>query len=143
MKKENKSKKARKPSKSQSTKLKKTSVFEDISLFNAYIAGLMFVDNWRARHVLLKKGLRLELFHDRENPYDENAVALFMRNGFRVGWVPKDMNKPIVEMLDSGVNLYAIVLKGYEKETDSRVKIAIMLHHDPEENTAKKKVEEK
>ena len=57
-------------------------------------------------------GERLELRRDRDNPHDENAIAVHPEGGGeQVGWVPRELAAELAPELDEGRPWTAVVLR--------------------------------
>lgn len=76
----------------------------------------------------LRKGRRLRLVREPDNPHDAWAIALHTRRGEHLGYIPRTSNRPIARMIDQGMQIVAMILK---VETDAepwnRVSILIGL----------------
>ena len=46
------------------------------------------------------KSFTVDLIPEPENPYDPNAIAVVLKNGNNIGYVSKDFNEEIKEILD-------------------------------------------
>ncbi len=69
-----------------------------------YYSGLFLVDAG-----IIREGQRLILKREPQNPYDEKAIEVFTERGEKVGYIPRDRNEVISNMMDQGIGVYAIV----------------------------------
>lgn len=98
-------------------------------LLETKIAGTSFIED---RSVFDSLQLGDIVFLDREpsNPYDPMAIVIIDPNGKKLGYIPKDDNTVIGNMLDAGKSIYALILDivDHEKYLD----IAIEVYMDDE-----------
>jgi hypothetical protein len=66
----------------------------------AYYEGAIAFNN-------LKTGTKLKLKPEKDNRYDENAVAIYYKKQ-KLGFVPANNNKPIATILNAGYNIFEI-----------------------------------
>lgn len=81
---------------------------EDIYLITLHVAGLYYADNIDDIFHHIKKGTHLELFRERTNEYDKFAI-LVKYNGEKIGYVPRDDNVILANLMDAGKELYGVV----------------------------------
>jgi hypothetical protein len=87
---------------------------EKIHLKSVYIAGFSYYDGAEVFENL-KVGTKIKLKHDKDNHYDENAVALYFKD-CKLGYVPKDSNFEIAKVLMSGHKIFT----GIVQQVDER-----------------------
>jgi hypothetical protein len=83
-------------------------------LYEGYIANYQYHKGQQLEH-LFEPGTPFELKHEPENPFDEDAVAVFYQNN-KIGFVPQSSNVPIAQKLKQGRPV--------------RAKVARMLPHE-------------
>ena len=67
----------------------------------------------------LAVGERLRLIAEPENPYDQNAVAVW-RGDVKLGYVPRAANAPLARLLAEGATLEAEVCRFFGAAADDR-----------------------
>ena len=82
---------------------------EDVYLTTVYVAGLFYIGNIDEIFPKIKKGDRLELFLEKNNPNDCNAI-LVKYCGEKIGYVPRSDNVILANLMDVGKLLYGVVL---------------------------------
>lgn len=91
-------------------------------LNRCHVAGLQYHPGIALR---LRSGDALKMVREPENPYDANAVALYVR-GIKLGYVPKKENMTLALLLDQNAPLYAKVDRfDVEARSWERVKIVV------------------
>lgn len=78
---------------------------KDIYLESLYIAGIKYVDISEAYNKLMKDSM-LYLTREPNNPYDSNAILISTVEGYVIGYVPKDSNLILKNLMDKGKYLY-------------------------------------
>lgn len=68
------------------------------------VAGLRYWDAVEV-HDSIKVGARVTLVPEFDNPYDPNAVALYL-DGKKIGFVPRGMNEGIAQLLYFGHDIF-------------------------------------
>ncbi len=81
---------------------------EDIFLIKVNVAGLMFADNIDEIFSKLKEGDRLDLFREKQNPYDNQAILVKFSNE-KIGYVPRKYNAVLANLMDGGKEVYAVI----------------------------------
>ena len=99
---------------------------EDIFLLGIEIAGPTYNANIRQLFDALNVGDRVRLVREPDNPYDEYAIRvdviededkkasaaegkLTVDGGIKLGYIPREHNKPFARLMDAGKYLYGIV----------------------------------
>jgi len=84
----------------------------NIDLCDVYIAGLQHTRAFDiCLHELLSVGEELVFVREPENIYDKRAIAVYARQGFRIGYLPKWSNYIPAKLLDDGVKLRGSIAK--------------------------------
>lgn len=91
------------------------SFLEDIYLITLDVAGLCYIDNIDELFPQLEKGSHLELFRDKNNEFDKNAI-LVKFNGETIGYVPKKDNVILANLMDGGKKLYGMIENASKEE---------------------------
>ena len=73
-----------------------------------FVAGAGYYDCKNDISLLLPR-TPLFLRRQPDNPYDPNAVEIFLRNGAKVGYVPRTNSQEISQILNGGTDLWAQV----------------------------------
>ncbi len=74
-----------------------------IMLADASIAGFQYYDGdtvWRR----LKKGHTLQLVREPKNPYDYDAIEVYLGRD-KLGYIPRRLNNAVAQLMDSGMKL--------------------------------------
>ena len=74
------------------------------------VAGIRFAERWQDIMLELEEGSRLSLSREKDNCYDDNAVAVLTEKGERIGYLPRSKNDGIAFLLDNGRNLAARIV---------------------------------
>ena len=80
-----------------------------ILLLKTYIAGMFFEKNVGKFLEPLEKDSRLTLLREPENKYDKFAIRVQDAQGNRLGYVPRQNNMVIANLMDAGKVVYATV----------------------------------
>ena len=78
---------------------------KDVYLINLSIAGTMYIDMSEVCNKLLE-GDMLYLKRELNNAYDSNAIEVITTEGYVIGYVPKENNLIIKNLMDKGKYLY-------------------------------------
>ena len=81
---------------------------EDIYLITLHVAGLFYIEDIDLIFPNLKKGDRLELFRENDNRFDRFAI-LVTYNSKKIGYVPRDDNKILANLMDGGKEIYGVI----------------------------------
>ncbi len=72
------------------------------------IAGMYYYDGYDEEiYGELSIGDELELRREPENPYDENAIEVYTRDGYKLGYVPKISNPIPASIADQDIAIGA------------------------------------
>ncbi len=74
----------------------------------------------------IHKGERLTLTREPDNEYDEYAIAVSNAQGAKLGYVPKNHNRVIAELMDQQCDIYAVVFSVLSTEWDP-VRMTILM----------------
>lgn len=81
---------------------------KDISLMITNVAG-MYYRNMDVIEGTLQENDIVLLKRESDNPYDKNAIQIATEKGYVIGYVPKQDNLILKQLLDSGKYLYGII----------------------------------
>ena len=81
---------------------------KDIYLINIDIAGTKYIDMSEIYNNLLEDDM-LYLKREPNNAYDSNAIEIITIKGYAIGYVPKENNFILKNLMDKGKYLYGIV----------------------------------
>ena len=81
---------------------------KDIYLININIAGTNYIDMSEIYNNLLEDDM-LYLKREPNNAYDSNAIEIITIKGYAIGYVPKENNFILKNLMDKGKYLYGIV----------------------------------
>jgi hypothetical protein len=83
------------------------------------IAGYSYYDGMREEVLTgLIAGEELELRREPDNPYDENAIEVYTRDGFKLGYVPQIDNPIPAALADQEVAIGAEVYRIVSRDED-------------------------
>lgn len=81
---------------------------KDVSLMNINVAG-MYYRNMDIIDGIIGENDIVILKRENDNPYDKNAIQVATENGYVIGYVPKQSNHTLKQLLDKGKYLYGII----------------------------------
>ena len=91
-----------------------------------YIAGYIFYQGQDIESYIKESDI-LHLKREPENIHDNNAIAIY-RNEVKLGYIPRNHNEILANILDNEIKLYARVKYKYiENPTWERLKIEILI----------------
>jgi hypothetical protein len=94
-------------------------------LYEGYIANYQYHKGQQLEH-LFEPGTAFDLKHEPENPFDEDAVAVFYQDK-KIGFVPQTSNVPIAQKLRQGRRLKARVARlAPQEEPWARVQVQVL-----------------
>jgi len=101
---------------------------QQVKLFETYIAGFYYYEGEKVVK-RLRKNEPLVLKREPENPYDENAIEVYTKDGVKLGYIPRSLNPVPAALMDEKKRLTAEVMEVNLPPTPSweRVKIAVYL----------------
>ena len=74
-------------------------------ILSVEMTGMCYIDHVEENLVGLRPGDYLELSRERDNGHDRNTVAV-LRDGLKVGYIPRVDNKVIANMMDQDIELF-------------------------------------
>ncbi len=80
-----------------------------VRLIVTTINGLVYYDGTRRRIAGLRPGERLVLRREPTNPYDERAIEVWTRQGYKLGYLPRRINAVPAALADQQWELSAEV----------------------------------
>ncbi|MDO5823378.1 HIRAN domain-containing protein [Methanobrevibacter sp.] len=81
---------------------------EDIYLITVDVAGLHYIENIDEIIPKIKEKSNLELVREKNNKFDANAI-LVLFNGEKIGYVPREHNLILANLMDAGKEIYGVV----------------------------------
>ena len=95
-----------------------------VTFYSSYVRGTRYGDYRRIRK-LLKKGMKVELRSEPNNPYDRYAISIWWKN-FKLGYIPAVENVALAGLMDAGIDLEARIVE-LTKETYREIKISVSI----------------
>ena len=92
------------------------------------VAGTSHVDGIKKLTERLESGSPLRLERDARNKYDSNAVAVLTDGGDRIGFIPKEQNRRLAELMDMGVVFSAGISEIRDKGNYREISIHVIEH---------------
>ncbi len=100
---------------------------EGVALLSCNIHGSHYTDCIKLVHAnKIKRGQELYLKRDKRNRYDANAIKVFNQKGQRLGYVPKNHNTIVANLMDQYCDIKVIVTK-IDKEAWEPITIRLEL----------------
>lgn len=81
---------------------------KEIPLFDFFVAGFKYYDGYKALFTL-RAGDEVILKREPENEHDDQAVAVFSKDGYKLGYVPMESNIVPVNIMDNDIPVVARV----------------------------------
>lgn len=78
------------------------------TFYDGHVTGLKHYQ-YEMHRSRIYPGVKLVVKPQPDNPYDSNAVGLYLTENFQIGWIPKGLNGPAAKALRDGKQLAAIV----------------------------------
>lgn len=91
---------------------------QEIVLLKTRLAGWNHVRGFEKLLSKMKEGERVILKREPKNEYDKYAIRVQRNDGRKLGYIPRQDNKVIANLMDAGKNIYAIyteMLDPYEE----------------------------
>lgn len=83
-----------------------------IVLLETYVAGFQYHEGMQRKVAkTLKPGVPLKLVQEPQNPYDENAIAVYTLQGHHLGYIPRTRNEIPTRIANQGIPLEAKVVQ--------------------------------
>lgn len=82
---------------------------QTVRLLGTGINGMAYYDADEALVASLDTGQALSLRREPGNPFDDRAIEVFMPDGTKLGYIPRDDNPVLAALADAGVPLSARV----------------------------------
>ena len=95
---------------------------EDIFLLRTDVAGTTHTAGIEELAPFLAPGERLELVRVPGNPSDPNAIKIFIRDGVKLGYVPRRDNPILARLMDAGKLLNDHLYEGRYSPTNAQGK---------------------
>jgi hypothetical protein len=105
--------------------------------FHSKIKGSTMVPGRQDQLKALHKGQRLHYVHEKDNPYDSNAIKLFAdeAKAIELGYIGKDLAPKILEYISRGkiVSIYVSEVTGGDNGRSSGCNLEIFVEDVPKE----------
>ncbi len=99
-----------------------------VVLLETTVAGFQYHDGMRPKIArTLKSGTPLKLEREPQNPYDENAIAIYTLTGHHVGYIPRSLNEVPARIADQKIPLEAEVME-FHPERDPWERLVIRIY---------------
>lgn len=105
-------------------------------IYNIRVAGVTANNRQELlKNLPYRKNMKFKLVREKDNQYDEFAIAVYTNDNQQVGYVPKTCNKLICEKLDNGIIFDVIghVDGGYAKGVNFGITLACKALNDDED----------
>lgn len=96
---------------------------KEVPLFDFFVAGYKYYDGYKALLTLIA-GDEVILRREPDNEYDDQAVAVFTLDGYKLGYVPMESNIVPVNIMGNEIPIVARV-KEIDKLADDWEKVFI------------------
>lgn len=96
---------------------------KEIWLFDFYVAGYKYYEGYKALFTL-KPGDEVILKREPENKHDDQAIEVYSKDGYKLGYVPMESNIVPVNIMDNNIPVIAKV-KEIDKYADDWEKIFV------------------
>jgi len=96
-------------------------------MYEGYISGYQYHKGSQMEH-LFGPGTIFSLKHEPENPFDDDAVALYYDDA-RIGFIPPDNNVEIARQMQRGVHLKARLAR-FEPQSDPWERVVVEVVKD-------------
>lgn len=100
----------------------------EILLLECYVAGTNFRPDIAEIEPSLTVGAQFSLRREPRNEHDENAVAIYEKNGYHLGYIPKIKNEVLAHLLDAGKRLSAKLAAKEWNGSWLKLDVEIFLH---------------
>jgi len=96
-----------------------------VPLLDTYVAGICFRGDPAEITAGLKQWDLLILKREPNNPYDRRAVKVLNQDGMHIGYIPRNRNEAIANLMDAGKHLYCEItgIGGFENDPQIAVRI--------------------
>ena len=82
---------------------------KDIYLFSTHIAGTSHVPNILELEPHIIENLEVHFFREPNNPFDKKAIVIRDNDNNKIGYVPRDRNDIISNLMDAGKIIFGKV----------------------------------
>ena len=97
-------------------------------LADIFVAGFQYHEGMRREVAQThREGDTVLLVREPDNPYDDQAIAVRTYGGFRIGYVPRDLNPVPAVLADQGVALSAEILS-VNRDSPTSERVAIRMY---------------
>jgi hypothetical protein len=100
---------------------------QEVFLLNCHIAGTSHAEAAKERANDIQPGLPLTLRREPANEHDEQAIAVLLPSGERIGYIPQKHNPVISRLMDAGKLIFAKVTEAELKGNWLHARIDIFL----------------
>ncbi|MBR3086928.1 MAG: HIRAN domain-containing protein [Kiritimatiellae bacterium] len=100
---------------------------KDIFLLNCHISGTSHTEAAKERASDIQPGLPLTLRREPANNFDKQAIAVFLPNGERIGYIPQKHNPVTSRLMDAGKLIFAKVTEAELKGNWLRARMDVFM----------------
>ncbi len=92
----------------------------NIMVWSGYLRGAQYQENIIQVTSKLEVGDRLNIFREPKNIKDEMAIFVKDKDGNRLGYIPRENNQILANLMDAGKSFYGIIseITHYESDED-------------------------
>jgi hypothetical protein len=96
-----------------------------IPLMDTEIVGICFRGDPEEITAGLKEWDLLSLVREPDNPYDRRAVKVLNQDGMHIGYIPRDRNETVANLMDAGKHLYCEItgIGGFRHDPCVRIRV--------------------
>jgi hypothetical protein len=80
-----------------------------LCLLETYLNGIEYITNLVDSFEQLSTGERLQVIHEKQNPFDDKALLICSHSGDRLGYIPRKHNAIPAFLSEQGKTLFAIL----------------------------------
>lgn len=100
----------------------------DILLFETHVAGTTHIPDIEETVKGLKPDDTLDFFREPKNNYDEQAILVKLKDGAKIGYIPRNDNIVFARLMDAGKRLFGKVLNIEDKHGWIKITMEIYMH---------------
>lgn len=100
---------------------------QEIFLFDTFVAGTTHIEDFEEIEPLLDIGLKLDFFREPQNQYDKEAIAVFVHDGRRIGYIPRADNLIFARLMDAGKLLFGKISDIEKQGNWTKISIKVYL----------------
>lgn len=100
---------------------------QQIHLMDVHIAGTSYIPEIEDRLGGLVIGARLNFSREADNKFDPKAIAVSNEVGEKIGFIPRDQNAVLANLMDAGKLIYGTVLEMEELGSWNKITMQVFL----------------